>query len=159
MKIEQTESKVKAARLQMLKEILPEKIQNLHMAIVDMDVSLLSIADIIRNINRTFPKNTATRNQIANGQMAVAILCKTALLKPLSGMIIIVTDDENQLRIKSKNYIVLGVSEKTIDSNDKIMDLLDRFTDYMISNYGETITAFEKFYTLFVYDAYEMEDQ
>lgn len=149
---------MKAARLRMLKEVLPEKVQHIHMAIVDMDITLLSIADIVRNINRTFPKNTATRNAIANGTMAVAVLCKSELLKPISGLIIVITNEESQLRIKSKNYIVLSVDEHTIDSADKIMDMLDGFTNYLITNYGTLIPSFEKFYTLFVYDAYEMED-
>lgn len=149
---------VRAARLRMLKDILPESVSNVHMAIVDMDITLLSIADILRNINRSFPKNTSSRNAIANGQMAVAVLCKTDLLKPLSGLIIVVTSDDTQVKIKSKNYVVLAVSEKTIDSADRIMDMLDRFTTYLIQNYGTIVPSFEKFYTLFVYDAYEMEE-
>lgn len=149
---------VRAARLRMLKDILPESVTNVHMAIVDMDITLLSIADILRNINRSFPKNTTSRNAIANGQMAVAVLCKTDLLKPLSGLIIVVTADDTQVKIKSKNYVVLAVSEQTISNADRIMDMLDRFTTYLIQNYGALVPSFEKFYTLFVYDAYEMEE-
>lgn len=149
---------VKAARLRMLKEIFPESIQSINMAIVDMDITLLSVADILRNVNKTFPKNTSVRNSIANGKAAVAILCKTDLLKPLDGLIIVITNDANQIQIKSKNYIVVGVAESTIDSADRIMDMLDRFTTYLIHNYGNEIPSFEKFYSLFIYDAYEMEE-
>ena len=149
---------IKSARLKMLKEVFPEHITNVNMAIVDMDVTLLSIADILRNVNRTFPKNTATRNAIANGQTAVAVLCKSDLLKPMDGLIIIITNDGANIKITSQSYFVLGVSESTIDSNDRILDMLDNFTAYLIKNYGEVIPAFEKFYTLYVYDAYEMED-
>lgn len=157
-KVEPTND-IRAARMAMLKEIFPDKISNISMAIVDMDVTLLSVADVLRNINRTFPQNTATRNAIANGTTAVAVLCKTELLKPLDGLMIVVTDDANQVQIKSKNYIVMGVSESTISSNDKIKDMLDRLTTYLIKNYGETeIPNFERFYTLFIYDAFEMED-
>lgn len=149
---------IKSARLRMLKEVFPDKITSVNMAIVDMDVTLLSIADILRNVNRTFPKNTATRNAIANGQCAVAVLCKSDLLKPMDGLIIVITDDGSNIKVKSRNYIVMGVSESTIDSNDRILDMLDSFTTYLIKNYGEMLPSFEKFYTLYVYDAYEMED-
>lgn len=149
---------IKSARFKMLREIFPETITNVNMAIVDMDVTLLSIADILRNINRTFPKNTSTRNGIVNGTTAVAVLCKSDLLKPMDGLILIVTDDGSNIKVKSQNYIVMGVSESTIDSNDRILDMLDTFTTYLIKNYGEVIPAFEKFYTLYVYDAYEMEE-
>ena len=37
--------------------------------------------------------------------------------------------------------------------------MLDRLTTYLIKNYGNTeIPNFERFYTLFIYDAFEMED-
>lgn len=145
-------------KYQMLKEIFPEKVKQVNFASIDMDVTMLSIADILRNINRNFPRNTAARNAIANGQMAVAVMCKTDLLKPISGLIVIVCGDGSEINVKSKDYIVVGVSEATISSSDKILDMLDKLTTYLMQNYGEIIPTFEKFYTLYVYDADEMED-
>jgi hypothetical protein len=145
-------------KYQMLKEIFPEKVKQINFATIDMDVTMLSIADVLRNINRTFPKNTAARNAIANGQMAVAVMCKTDLLKPISGLIIIVCGDGGEINVKSKDYIVVGISEETIGSGDKILDMLDKFTTYLMKNYGEVIPSFEKFYSLYVYDAYELEE-
>lgn len=146
------------SKYQMLKEIFPEKVKQVNFAQIDMDVTMLSIADVLRNINRTFPKNTAARNAIANGQMAVAVLCRTDLLKPINGLIIFVCGDGADINVKSKDYIVVGVSESTISSPDKILDMLDRFTTYLMQNYGEIIPSFEKFYSLYVYDAYELEE-
>ena len=118
---------------------------------------MLSVADILRNVDRTFPKNTSARNAIANGTMAVAVMCKTDLLKPIAGLIIVICADGADIQIKSKDYIVMGVSESTINSADHIRDMLDKLTTYLIKNYGTVISSFEKFYTLYIYDAYEME--
>ena len=142
----------------MLRDIFPEEIKQVHFANVDMDVSMLSIADILRNVNKSFPKNTSARNAIAGGTVAVAVLCRTKLLKPVKGLIVIISKDSSEIEIRSKDYIVLAVSENTIGSNEKILDMLDKFTTYLIQNYGEIIPSFKEFYTLFVYDAYELED-
>ena len=142
----------------MLRDIFPEEIKQVHFANVDMDVSMLSIADILRNVNKSFPKNTSARNAIAGGTVAVAVLCRTKLLKPVKGLIVIISKDSSEIEIRSKDYIVLAVSENTIGSNEKILDMLDKFTTYLIQNYGEIIPSFKELYTLFVYDAYELED-
>lgn len=143
----------------MLREIFPEEIKQVHFANVDMDVTMLSIADILRNINRNFPINTSARNAMANGTMACAVLCRTKYLKPVKGLIIVVSKDSSQVNIRSKDYVVLAISESTISSDDKIMDMLDKFTTYLIKNYGDVISSFKEFYTLYVYDAYELEDE
>lgn len=145
-------------KYQMLKEVFPESIKQVNFATIDLDVTMLSLADILRNINRNFPANSAARNAIANGTMAVAVLCKTDLLKPIRGLILVVTDDASKISIKSRDFVVMGISEATISSNDRILEMLDKFTTYLISNYGNVVSGFEKFYTLYVYDAYEMED-
>ena len=67
-------------------------------------------------------------------------------------------DDGASVHIKSKDYIVLGISESTLSSNDKILDMLDKLTTYLIKNYAEVLPNFEKFYSLYIYDAYEMEE-
>lgn len=145
------------AKYQMLKDIFPEKIKQVNFAVIDMDVTMLSVADILRNIDRSFPRNSAGRNAIANGQMAVAVLCRTETIKPMRGLIVVVCDDGSTINIKSRDYIVMGISEATICSNDRILDMLDKLTTYLIQNYGEVIPSFEKFYTYFIYDAYELE--
>lgn len=148
----------KETRMQMLREILPPNINDIHMAVVDMDITMLSVADILRNINRTFPPNTSMRNAIANGKMAVAVLCKTQRIKPFNGMVIIVTAKGNDVDIRSKNYIVLSVAEPTIQSEEKILDMLDSFTSYLIKNYAADIPDFKEFYSIHIYDAFELEE-
>lgn len=152
-----TPDKLSSAKYQMLKEVFPENVKSVNFATIDMDVTMLSVADVLRNIDRTFPKNTSSRNAIASGSMAVAVMCRSELLKPIQGMLIIVCGDGTGFDIRSKDYIVVGVSESTIDSPDRILDMLDKLTLYLIKNYADTISGFEKFHTLYIYDAYELE--
>ena len=149
---------VSQAKYQMLKDIFPDSIKQVNFAVIDMDVTMLSVADILRNIDRSFPRNSSARNAISNGQMAVAVLCKTDTIKPMLGLIIVVCNDGSTINIRSRDYIVMGVSESTISSNDRILDMLDKLTTYLIQNYGEVIPSFDKFYTYFIYDAYELEE-
>lgn len=151
-------SELREARMQMLREILPSTVNDIHMAVIDLDITMLSVADILRNIHRTFPENGTMRNAICNGKMAVAVLCKTNMLRPFDGMVIIVTNDGTNVDIRSKSYIVLGVSEGTISSDEKILDMLDSFTMYLIKNYAKDMPEFQQFYSLYIYDAYELEE-
>lgn len=145
--------------MQMLREILPPNINDIHMALLDLDITMLSVADILRNIHRTFPENGSMRNAICNGKMAVAVLCKSSMLRPFDGLVIIVTNDGTSVDIRSKSYIVLSVSESTISSDEKILDMLDSFTMYLIKHYAGDMPKFQEFYSLYIYDAYELEEE
>lgn len=140
-----------------VKTFLPEKIENISFAQIDMDITDLSLADILRNVNKTFPQNTRSRNAIASGTMAVGILCKTELLYPLAGLLLIITGDENEIEIVSKNYVVISVQEDMITNDDDIKHILDGITKYIISSFRNCIEKFNEFYIKFVYDAYELE--
>lgn len=152
------DNSIKNSRMELLRSLFPSQATQIHFAVVEMDITMLSVADILRNINTTFPRNSATRNAIADGTTAVAVLCRTDLIKPLSGIILVVCNDASVVKVKSKNYVVAGISESSINDNDSIGAVLDDFTSYLIQNYGSDIPTFEKFYSLFIYDAYEMED-
>lgn len=150
---------VSEEKIQMVRSILPDTVKDVHFVRIDLDISDLSIADILRNVNTIFPKNSRDRNRIVNGEMVAAILCKTELLKPLDGLIIIICDDGGKIDIKSKNFVVLAISESIISESDKISDTLDRLTTYLIHNYGEIIHSFKDFYVKFIYDDYELDDE
>ena len=140
-----------------IKTFLPEEVRSVNFVQIDMDITDLALADILRNINKSFPKNTKIRNDIASGHHAVGVLCKTELLYPLSGVLMIVTGNDTDLEILSKNYIVIGVQEDRITNDDDIKEIIDGVTKYIISNFRDTIPKFDTFYAKFVYDAYEME--
>ena len=145
-------------KIEMVKRMVPETVESISFVKIDLDITDLSIADILRNIDKTFPKNSRDRNMIASARMVVAVLCKSTLLRPLDGLILIISDNGARIRIESKNYIVVSVSEDTISDKNKIMDMLDRFTTYLIHNYGEKVESFKDFYMKYIFDDYELDD-
>lgn len=145
-------------KIEMVKRRVPETVESISFVKIDLDITDLSIADILRNIDKTFPKNSRDRNMIASARMVVAVLCKSTLLRPLDGLILIISDNGARIQIESKNYIVVSVSEDTISDKNKIMDMLDRFTTYLIHNYGEKVESFKDFYMKYIFDDYELDD-
>lgn len=140
-----------------VKTFLPPTVQNISFAQIDMDISDLSLADILRNVNVTFPKNGRDRNAIASGHFAVGILCKTELLEPLNGLLLIVTGNDTDIEIISRNYVVIAVQEDRITNDDSIKEIIDSITKYIITTFKDCIERFDEFYVKFVYDEYEME--
>lgn len=140
-----------------IKSFLPKKIEDISFAQIDMDVTDLGLADILRNINGTYPQNCRVRNATINGRVAVGVLCKSELLYPLSGIVVIITNGEELIRIVSRNYIVFSISEERIRDDDLIKQVLDELTIYIIKEFKFTIEKFTDFYVKFVYDPYEEE--
>lgn len=141
-----------------LRTFLPEGIEDVHYAQVDLDISDLSIADILRNANRNFPINTRNRNAIISGDLAIAILCKTETLFPLSGLLLIITNDELEVNIVSKNYIVISLSEDKIKDDVSIKEVTDSITRYLIQDFKDSLQDFNEFYVKFVYNEDELEN-
>lgn len=140
-----------------IKTFLPDSIKQVTYAQLDLDISDLSLADILRNVNTIYPKNSRIRNAIKSGNVAVGILCKTETIEPLSGLLLIITGDEVDIEIVSKNYIVIGISESRIVNDDEIKIVVDRITKYLISSFKDSLEDFNSFYVKYIYDAYEME--
>lgn len=139
-----------------LQTFLPEEVEDISYAQIDLDISDLSLADVLRNVNKTFPKNSRNRNAIASGKLAVAILCKSEFLYPLSGLLIIIAGDDTNIQIVSKNYIVIAVSESHIESDGEIKMVIDHLTKYIVSEFKNSLEDFNGFYTRYIYDEDEM---
>lgn len=139
-----------------LQAFLPEEIEDIHYAQIDLDANDLSIADILRNVNTTFPKNSRNRNRIVNGTLAVAILCKSELLDPLSGLLLLISGDDTEIELVSKNYIIVTVSESRIENDLDIKDAIDHITKYVISEFKNSLEDFNSFYAKYIYDEDEM---
>lgn len=145
------------SKQEFVKTFLPDTVESINFAQIDLDISDLSLADVLRNANKTFPKNSRIRNAIASGHHAVGILCKTELLYPLSGILLIITGNDTEIEIVSRNYIVIAVQEDSITNDDDIKVILDDITKYIVTSFKDSIEKFEEFYVKFIYDAYEME--
>lgn len=147
-----------SSKEEFVRTFLPADVTNISYAQIDLDISDLSIADILRNVNRVFPKNSRNRNSIASGNMAVAILCKSEYLYPVSGLLLMVTGENIDVELVSKNYIIISVPENHIADDDEIRQVLGNITKYLIANFKDTLRNFNDFYVKFVYDMYEGDD-
>ena len=147
------------SKQEFVKTFLPDTVESINFAQIDLDISDLGLADVLRNANNTFPKNSRIRNAIASGRNAVGILCNTELLYPLSGLLLIITGNDTDIEIVSKNYVVISVQEDHITNDDDIKHIIDSITKYIIASFKDSIEKFPEFYAKFVYDEYEMESE
>ena len=138
-----------------IKAFLNDKVDEISYAQINLDVSDMSVSDILRNINRTYPINSKCRNQITSGHLAVAVMCKSEYMYPMRGLLIIVVNSDKPIEIVSKDYIVLTVSDEDIQKESNIVDIIKALTEYLIENYKDVFENFQEFYVRYVYDPEE----
>lgn len=144
-----------------IKSFFPDTVKDMNLIEMNLDITDLSLADILRNVNKTFPVNSRERNKIKDGEKIISIVCKSEYLDPLSGIILIITNDDMDINIVSKKYMVLAVSEEYLKDDEQIKYCLDNLTTYLCQSYKDTILKFEEFYVKYIYnedDLYENED-
>ena len=136
-----------------IKDFIPdERLEDIHFVQIDLDITDLSIADILRNINKSFPLNSRDRNKIKSGQKVLLILCKSELLEPLSGLMILIGAGDLNVNILSRNYIIISIDENMIIDDESISKSIDMLSDYLIASYHTLIPNFNDFYIKFIYD-------
>lgn len=143
-----------------IRSFLPDEVENIELTQINMDITDLGLADILRNLNKMYPYNTRSRNSIISGKTVVGVLCRTQTLSPLSGLFILICADHliDKFEMMATNYLVLCLSEKTMRSDDAINNAIYNLTDYLIANYRDTIKNISDFYRRFVYDPSEMDE-
>lgn len=144
-------------KMEALKEFLSPNVENLIHTQIDLDITNLTLSDVMRNINHTYPKSTIERERISEGRTALAVLCKSEYLFPLKGILVLLIGDSVDVNIISQKYAVVCVNERDITSETKIMNVNDRICVYLAKNFRETVTDFDMFYNRFLYNAYEAE--
>lgn len=124
----------------------------------DLDETDLSIADILRNINRIYPPNSRDRNKIASGEMVVSVICRSDLIDPMKGIILMITSSDMELKrdMISKYYIVLLISERDITSAAGIKKVTDVLLSHMVKKYNKVLPSLDKFYAKYVYNEDEL---
>lgn len=138
-----------------IRTFLDDRIEEISFAQIDLDASDMSISDILRNINATYPKNTRCRNLITSGRLAVAVLCKSDFIYPMRGLIVIVANTEKPIEVVSKDYIVMTVTDEDIESDKEIVDIIKSLTNFLVENYQDVFENFEEFYVRYVYNPEE----
>ena len=126
---------------------------------IDLDITNLTISDVMRNINTLYPKNTYDREKISSGDYVLGILCKSEYLNPLKGLMIFIISDNIDVNISSQKYAVICINEKDISSETKIMNVNDSVSVYLSKNYKDYIDDFNLFYNRYLYNAYEYESE
>jgi len=142
-----------------IQTFFPSGIDEISYVQIDLDITDLSVADILRNINKTFPINSKDRNSITNGNFVVGILCKSEKLDPMAGLLLLITNDTNNINIVSRNYIAISIPESKIQNEEDIKETLDNITHYLIKNFKDVIIEFANFYVKYIYDNYEYESE
>lgn len=138
-----------------IQKFLPASINDISYAQIDLDISDLSISDILRNINTVYPNNSRCRNQIESGQLAVAVMCKSELMYPIKGLLIIVANTRQPIEVASKDYVVMTVSDEDIRNDHTIVDIMSALTLYLIKNFKDVFEDFQKFYLKYIYNPEE----
>ena len=143
-----------------IRSFLPDEVENIELTQINMDITDLGLADILRNLNKMYPYNTRSRNSIISGKTVVGVLCRTQTLSPLSGLFILICADHliDKFEMMATNYLVLCLSEKTMRSDDAINNAIYNLTDYLIANYRDTIKNIGDFYRKYIFDPSEMDD-
>ena len=143
-----------------IKSFLPDEVEKIELTQINMDITDLGLADILRNLNKLYPYNTRSRNAIISGKTVVGVLCRTDTLSPLSGLFILICADHliDKFEMMATNYLVLCLSEKTMRSDDEINKAISGLTNYLVVNYRDTIRNLADLYRKFVYNPDETDD-
>lgn len=141
-----------------IKNFLPESVENIDITHINLDIADLSLADIFRNLNRLYPKNSRNRIAMEQGELAVGILCKTETLDPYNGLFLIFGKKDMDVNVVSSKYIVFAIDEDRLTSDTKIEVLVDDITNYLIHNFYDDMRILPEFYKKFVYDPDEFCD-
>lgn len=141
-----------------IRNFLPGTVKDIDFTQINLDITDLSISDILRNLNKLYPPNSKNRYAIENGEFALGVLCKSETLEPYNGVFLLISKKELDINIASTNYIVLCISEERIRTEDSIIRLMDEITNYLIDEHYETMRTLPEFYKKFVYNEHELYD-
>lgn len=140
-----------------IKTFFPDTVKDIQLVTIDLDITNLTLCDILRNVNRSFPKNSRERNRIIDGNKVVAVLCRSETLTPYNGIIMLICSDNNDIEITSRNYIVISVSEKKITNEESLNEIIEKLTLYLGSIMKDKVADFNNFYVKYMYNDYEYE--
>lgn len=141
-----------------IKSFLPDSVMEIDFAQINLDITDLSLSDILRNINSTYPKNSRKRNMMTSGMGAVGILCKTETLCPMNGLFLLITGNHINVELASRRYIVLCVDESKITNDMDIAQSVAKITNALVTQFQDDIDNLGDFYRKYIYDPYEEEE-
>ena len=137
-----------------LKEFLPDSVEDLQLIHIDLEMTGLTLVDILRNINKAFPQNSKDRYAMIDGKKLIAVICKSDLIYPISGIILLVGGDLD-IKIQSKNYVLISVNEADIASEDRLNSINNDIMVYLAKMLMPNVKAFNDFSNRSLYNDYE----
>ena len=143
-------------REEFLKSFLPTSVRDFHYTQINLDITDLSLSDILRNLNKLYPVNSRNRLALEGGELALGVLCKTDTIDPYNGVFLIICGKDVEIKIVSCQYIVLVISEERIKSELSLQELMEDVTRYLIENYSKEMRNLPDFYRKFVYNESEL---
>ena len=138
-----------------IKSFFPESVENLQLLSIDLEITGLTLCDILRNINKTFPTNSKDRYDIKDGTKVVAVICKSELISPLSGIILIVGNSKLTIHTESRNYVLISIDEKDISDEDVLDEINTDIILYLAKLMRGKVEAFDEFLKKSLYNDYE----
>lgn len=137
-----------------IRQYLPKTIEDIHIVQIDLDITGLTLCDILRNINTTFPMNGRNRAEIIQGTKAVMVVAKSELIEPFAGIILLVGHDID-IKVRSKNYLIIAVDETEIRSEENLSDLNVDIMVYIAEAMKDIVPNFLEFSNRCLYYDYE----
>ena len=137
-----------------LMSFLPESVEDLKVIHIDLELTGLTLCDILRNINKSFPKNSKDRYDMMDGKKLIAVICKSDLLYPISGIILLVGGNLD-IRIKSRNYVLISVNEADIADEETLDHVNTDIMVYLAKTLMPYVKAFNEFSNRSLYNDYE----
>ena len=137
-----------------LMSFLPESVEDLKVIHIDLELTGLTLCDILRNINKSFPKNSKDRYDMMDGKKLIAVICKSDLLYPVSGIILLVGGNLD-IRIKSRNYVLISVNEADIADEETLDHVNTDIMVYLAKTLIPYVKAFNEFSNRSLYNDYE----
>ena len=139
-----------------IKRFLPEGVSDIDYTQINLDVTDLSLSDILRNLNTLYPKNSKNRMRVENGDLIIGVLCRAESLHQYNGVFLMIGNGELNIEIASSSYIILSISEERITSEDKLEILMNDILSFLISQYSDSMGNLPDFYKKFVYNESEL---
>ena len=138
-----------------IQSFFPPSVEDLQLISIDLEITGLTLCDILRNINKTFPENSRDRYDMRSGKKVVAIMCKSELIYPLSGIILLVSSTDVNVNAESKNYILISVDELDIRDEETLDKINTEIIMFLAKLLRDRIPTFDEFLKKSLYNDFE----
>lgn len=135
-----------------IRKIFPNTVRDVKVVSIDLDFTGMSVADILRNLNKSYPRIGHERGMMKTGKMVVCVLTKSELLYPYKGIVFMITNDQMEISAFTKKYLIFVIDQEDLSDEDSILNIVDRLTRYLVKYTKNEILKLQDFFVKYVYD-------